>query len=151
MGLVGCVCILISRYRGELLEQSNTLRWSGNIGILYVEIHNPIHLSLGHVRVSLVPNCLSSMSLPYSEVSQDEEKLLPSCESSDGESSPGKLRSRQIFLGNQVSRFSNALHWVAHGVTIVLLCILLLDQRRSSSSKNLNTLYSKNICQHCSR
>jgi hypothetical protein len=75
---------------------------------------------------------LANMPQSYSKVSQDEEKLLHNSEASDSRISLGLERSQLPSLMDRVSRCSTALHWVAHGLTILLLLILLVGLRRDT-------------------
>jgi hypothetical protein len=84
------------------------------------------------------------MPRPYTKVSHDEEKLLQGRESSENGSSVTLNRSWRSPLSNRVSQYSNVLHWLAHGITILLLSVLLVDQRRSQESEP-SELYSKAV------
>jgi hypothetical protein len=72
------------------------------------------------------------MPQSYTKVSQDEENLLHNSEASDSRRSSGLERSQRPSLMDRVSRCLTALHWVAHGLTILLLLILLVGLRKDT-------------------
>lgn len=85
---------------------------------------------------------LLKMPRPYAELSQDEEKLLHNNDLSESSSSLGLHDSRRSSLMGKIRQHSYVLHWLAHSVTIVLLLVLLGEQRRDSPRRQ--ELYCKN-------